>query len=78
MKNDSFLILVDGFPNFVGFSSRDLAGVLPPAGQIFENDTFLILDADLGNFLRISSRGLAGVLPPAGQIFEKCHLLDFG
>ena len=53
-----------------------LAGVLPPAGQIFENWHFLENFVNFGEvFLCLSSRGLAGVLPPAGQILEKLHLL---
>ena len=58
-------------------SSRGLAAVLPPAGQIFEKVRFLENFVNFGDFcLRLSSRGLAGVLPPAGQIFEKIHLLE--
>ena len=40
METDLFLI----------FSSRVLAGVLPPAGHIFENDTSLIFLDDFPNF----------------------------
>ena len=55
----------------MAFKRGGPAGVLPPAGQIFE--TCHLLEKFV-SFLRIfvcSSRGLAGVLPPAGQNFEK-------
>ena len=54
-----------------------LAGVLPPAGQMFEKLHFLQIFVNFGDFLCLSSRGLAGVLPPAGQIFENCTSLRF-
>ena len=58
------------------FSSRVLAGVLPPAGQIFEKWRPLEnVERFSELFLQFSSRVLAGVLPPAGQFFEKWHLL---
>ena len=59
------------------FSSRVLAGVLPPAGQIFEKMHFLEIVVNFGDFcLCLSSRGQAEVLPTAGQIFEKLHFLE--
>ena len=71
MKNDTSFGILSVSDTFLRLSSRGLAGVLPPAGQIFEKLQFLEILAILVNFLRLSSMGLAGVLPPAGQIFEK-------
>ena len=49
-----------------------LAGVLPPAGQIFEERHLLEnFDNFQYFFATFEQVGLAGVLPPAGQIFEK-------
>ena len=54
-----------------------LAGLLPPAGHIFEKWRPLKMLKDFLNFfLQFSSRVLAGVLPPAGQIFEKWRPLQ--
>ena len=50
-------------------SSRGLAGVLPPAGQIFGKWHFLENFVKLGEFfLCLSSRGLAEVLPPCPPV----------
>ena len=61
---------------FLRLSSRGLAGVLPPVGQILKKCTSLRILSILANFLCLPSRGLAGVLPPAGQSFEKLHFLE--
>ena len=63
--------MLNAFPNILQFSSTVLAGVLHPAGQIFEKWHFLEDFVNLGERLSLSSMGLAGVLPPAGQSFEK-------
>ena len=57
---------------FLQFSSKVLAGVLPPAGYIFAKLRPLEhVEGFCELVLNFSSRALAGVLPPAGQIFEK-------
>ena len=55
-------------------SSRGPAGVLPPAGQIFEKLHFLKNVDNLPILFITFKQGLAGVLSPAGQIFEKLYL----
>ena len=57
-------------------SSKGLAGVQPPVGQILKSGTSLGFLSTFQTLLLLSSRGLAGVLPPAGQIFEKWHFLE--
>ena len=56
-------ILVIDFPSFLRISSRGLAGVLPPAGQIFEKLHFLDFGCRFSELFAIfkqgSSRGAA-------------------
>ena len=57
MKNDTSFIFRSWFSVFFVFSSRVLAGVLPPAGQNFEKLHFLEIFVNFGAFLVPSKHG---------------------
>ena len=68
------VFLFYNFPSFSLLSGRGLAGVLPPAGQIFEKLHFLENFVNLGEFVVPSKQGSSRGAASGGSDFWKMAL----